>query len=229
LVPVQGSTCRGLPISGNNRPFRLFQKEDSMLKKTALIFALPVLLVCIDAVHAQQLYKFLGPKHSDEIKFSPKYKIPYNDNGFDDPLKHKWKPARDRGAPDWVLDEIKDFPGSPDAIGQWIDEAWDDAVAAFTKCGWPLADFAARVSPESLWGGVRIAPTIWYEPALDSYLAGGYYPDTRSIRVVNIYYGTTGSYRHARELLKWEMKNHFGTLAGIQSEPFSPDWPCNAR
>jgi hypothetical protein len=47
--------------------------------------------------------------------------------------------------------------------------------------------------------------------------------------VVNIYYGTTGDYRHARLLLVWEMKNHFGTLAGIQSEPFASDWPCTAR
>lgn len=200
-----------------------------MLKKAPLLFILPVLLACAETGQAQKLAKFLGPRHSDELKFSPKYGIPYWDNGFGDPLKHKWKPAMERGAPDWVLEEIKIFPGSPDAIGRWIDEAWDEAVAAFSKCGGSLADFAAGLSPTSLWGGVSIQPTIWYEPVLNSYLAGGYYPEPRAIKVVNVYYGTTGDYRHARLLLKWEMKNHFGTLAGISSEPFASDWPCHAK
>ena len=200
-----------------------------MLKKAPILLVLPVLLVCVETGSAQKPPKFLGPRYSNELKFSPKHGIPYWDNGFNDPLKRKWKVAMERGAPDWALEEIKSFPGSPDAIGEWIDDAWDDAVAAFTKCGGPLADFAARLSPTSLSGGVTIVPTIWYEAVLQSYLAGGYYPDTRSIKVVNVYYGSTGDYRHARLLLKWEMKNHFGTMAGINSEPFASDWPCRAK
>jgi hypothetical protein len=201
-----------------------------MSKRIGLpLFTMVMILVCGAKASAQSAYEFLGPKYSDEIKYSPKYKIPYRDNGFDDPLKHAWKKAAKRNAPRWVIEEIKIFPGEPDAIGEWIDEAFDEARASFTKCGGRLADFASRLSPSSLRGGVAIESTIWYEPALNSYLAGGYYPDTRSIRVVNIYYGTTGDYRHARLLLKWEMKNHFAALAGIESEPFAPDWPCSAR
>jgi len=197
-----------------------------MLKKAPFLLIIPVLLACVETASAQ---KFLGPRYSDEMKFSPKHGIPYWDGGFDDPRKHKWKVAMERGAPDWVLENIKNFPGSPDAIGQWVDDAWDEAVATFTKCGGPLADFAGRLSPLTLSGGVTIVPTIWYEPALNSYLAGGYFPANHSIRVVNVYFGTTGDYRHARELLKWEIKNHFGTMAGITSEPFASDWPCRAR
>jgi hypothetical protein len=178
---------------------------------------------------AQSYYEFLGSPHSNEVKFSPKYGIPYKDNGFDEPLKRRWKRAKKRGASGWVIDEIKLFPGSPGAIGIWIDEAFDEAVATFSKCGGRLASFASSVSPLTLSGGVNIESTIWYDSALNYYLAGGYYPDTRSIRVVNIYYGSTGDYRHARLLLRWEMKNHFAFLAGIKSEPFAPDWPCRAR
>jgi hypothetical protein len=197
-----------------------------MLKKAPFLLIIPVLLACVETASAQ---KFLGPRYSDELKFSPKHGIPYWDGGFDIPRKHKWKAAMERGAPDWVLEDIKNFPGSSDAIGQWVDDAWDEAVAGFTKCGGPLADFASRLSPMSLTGGITIVPTIWYEPVLNSYLAGVYYPANHSIKVVNIYFGTTGDYRHARQLLKWEMKNHFGTLAGINSEPFASDWPCRAR
>jgi hypothetical protein len=190
---------------------------------------LPLLLIYNVTAGAQSYYEFLGSPHSDEVKFSPKYGIPYKDNGFDEPLKRRWKRAKKRGASGWVIDEIKLFPGSPGAIGIWIDEAFDEAVATFSKCGGRLASFASSVSPLTLSGGVNIESTIWYDPALNYYLAGGYYPDTRSIRVVNIYYGSTGDYRHARLLLRWEMKNHFAFLAGIKSEPFAPDWPCRAR
>jgi hypothetical protein len=190
--------------------------------------------LCSSPAFAQNYVEFLGPKRGDEIKFSPKYGIPYWDNGFNDPsekkIKRGIKKARKRGAPAEIIDEIREFPGdAPDAIGQWIDDAFDQARSAFTKCGGPLADFAAGVSPSSLWGGVTIESTIWYEPALNAILAGGYYPDSASIRVVNIYYGTTGDYRHASLLLRWEMKNHFATLAGIKSEPYAADWPCHAR
>ncbi len=201
-----------------------------MLKKLALSLTLiSFALLTSDAASAQSFYKFLGPRRTSGLKFSPKYKIAYRDNGFDNPVKRKWKQAAKRGASDLVIEEVKIFPGSPDAIGQWIDEAYEEAVASFKKCGGQLAAFADTVTPASLTGGVTIEPTIWYEPLLKTHLAGGYYPATRSIRVVNIYYGTTGDYRHARLLLRWEMKNHFAVLAGIESEPFAANWPCNAR
>ncbi|HKP87353.1 MAG TPA: hypothetical protein VJZ26_14710 [Blastocatellia bacterium] len=200
-----------------------------MLRKAPFLLIAIMTLGSASEAGAQSLVKFLGPKQSAEIKYSPKHHIPYDDHGFSEPLKRKWKQARKRGAPGYVIDEINVFPGTPDAIGRWVDEAWDEAVASFTKCGGSHAAFASRMSPSSLKGGVSVEPTIWYEPVLKSYLAGGYYPDTRSIKVVNIYYGSTGDYRHARLLLKWEMKNHFAFLAGIQSEPYAADWPCNAK
>jgi hypothetical protein len=203
-------------------------KEEYMTRKAPFLFIAILLSSSASAIKAQNIVKFLGPKQGTEIKYSPKYNIPYNDRGYSEPAKRKWKEAAKRGAPGYVIDEIKIFPGDPDAIGQWIDEAWDEAIAAFTKCGGGLANFASKMTPSSL-KGVSIEPTIWYEPALKSYLAGGYYPDTRSIKVVNIYYGSTGDFRHARLLLKWEMKNHFAFLAGIQSEAYAPDWPCNAK
>lgn len=190
--------------------------------------ALAAVLLFHETASAQQYVEFLGGKRAGEIKYSPKYRIPYRDNGFNAPKKRKWKQAAKRKAPQWVIDEIKAFPGSPNAIGVWIDEAFDAARESFTKCGGRLADFAAEVTPASVTG-INIESTIWFEPALNKILAGGYYPDTRSIRVVNLYYGSTGQYRHARLLLIWEMKNHFAFLAGLESEPTFPAWPCGAR
>lgn len=199
------------------------------MRKAQWLLVCAVVCLLTDAASAQTPLEYLGPKHDDTVKLSPKYKIPYRDNGFADPLERKAKKAIKRGASSEVAREIRIFPGSPDAIGQWVDEAWDDAVAAFTKCGGRLADFGKSIQPASLTGGVEIASTIWYEPSLQSYLAGGYFQATRSIRVVNIYYGTTGDYRHARLLLRWEMKNHFAFLAGLKSEATTDDWPCHAQ
>jgi hypothetical protein len=194
----------------------------------AAAFAVVILFSSSTSSPAQTI-KFLGPGQQTGLKYSPKYNIPYRDNGFDSPAERRWKKARKRGASEQVIEEIKVFPGSSDAIGKWIDEGWDAARKSFEKCGGRLQDFASRLSPTTLQGGVTIESTIWYEPLLKSYLAGGYYPDTRSVRVVNIYYGSTGDYRHARLLLIWEIKNHFAALYGLQSEPVAADWPCNAR
>lgn len=199
------------------------------MKKAPLLLACAVVCFLANAASAQTPIEYLGPKYDGTVKRSPKYQIPYRDNGFSVPLNRKAKKAMRRGAAPEIVREIKLFPGSPEAIGQWVDEAWDEALAAFTTCGGPLADFARRLQPTTLAGGVEIESTIWYEPSLKSYLAGGYYPLTRSIKVVNIYYGTTGDYRHARLLLRWEMKNHFAFLAGIKSEPTTVDWPCRAQ
>jgi hypothetical protein len=199
------------------------------MKKAQLLFLCAVVCLLANAASAQNLVEFLGPKYDSTVKLSPKYRIPYRDNGFATPLERRAKKAIKRGAPPIIVEEIRLFPGSPDAIGQWVDEAWDEAVATFMKCGGALAQFAAQLSPTTLTGGIEVESTIWYEPSLQAYLSGGYYPATHSIRVVNIYYGTTGDYRHARLLLRWEMKNHFAYLAGLTSEPTTPDWPCHAQ
>lgn len=200
-----------------------------MIKRVQLLFVCAALCLAVNATSAQTPLEFLGPKYDDTVKLSPKYHIPYRDNGFADPLERRAKKARKRGAVPDIVTEFKIFPGSPEAIGQWVDEAWDEAVAVFAKCGGQRAAFARNLSPTSLTGGVEIESTIWYEPSLQSYLAGGYYTASRSIHVVNIYYGTTGDYRHARLLLRWEMKNHFAFLAGINSEATTADWPCFAK
>src|SRR6266571_3481281 len=214
---------RVLAVTGSqSEEFAVMSTQLKLSVKRSLLLTAAVLFSCAGSASAQSYFEFLGPAYSDQVKYSPKYGIPYRDQGFDQPLSRGLKKAKRRGAPEWVLEEIGIFPGSPDAIGQWIDEAFDEARASFQKCGGRLADFASSLTPASLSGGVSIEPTIWYEPALKATLAGAYYPDVRSIRVVNIYYGTSGDYRHARLLLVWEMKNHFGTLAGIQSEPLAP-------
>lgn len=200
-----------------------------MLKKISCIFLLSFVSLCAGPAQGQSYTEYLGRKRPGPTKYSPKYLIPYKDNGFSEPRRRRWKRAQKLGAPASVINEINAFPGSSDAIGRWIDEAYDEAVASFTRCGGRLAEFASRMTPGTLAGGVSIESTVWFEPALQIYVAGAYYPSTRSIRVLNLYYSTRGDYRHARNLLRWEMKNHFGALAGLRSEPYDPNWPCNAR
>ncbi|MGA9772180.1 MAG: hypothetical protein WBV94_24320 [Blastocatellia bacterium] len=205
-----------------------------MVSKRAvlLLLALP-LVFCVSAANAQADFKFLGNPVEVPDQFSPRYHIRYNSQGFDQP-KPNWKKKlsklQKKKVPDYAINEIQQFPGSPDAIGEWIDEAFEDTQKEFTECGGPLAGRASRVSTRGLY--VVIMPSAFFEPYYKVNVAGVYYPDKREIRVLNIYYTWSGEnkgwLRHARDLLKWEMGNFIGTESGVMAEPRAQGWPCNA-
>ena len=131
--------------------------------------------------------------------------------------------------PESAIAEIMAFPGSPDAIGKWIDDAFDQVLAQFTACDGSLARQANRISGSDL--KVIIMPSAFYVPVYDVLAAGAYYPTPHEIRVLNIYYTWSGDnkgwMRHARDLLV-EMGNYFAVTIGIEPEPRSTGWPCNA-
>jgi hypothetical protein len=165
-------------------------------------------------------------------KSSPKYGIRYNTQGYDQPevkWEKKMRKMTKKGVPEYAINEITRFPGGSDAIGEWIDAAFDQTLAEFTNCPM-LADRARRVSPRSLY--VTIMPSAFYEPHWGIDVAGVFYPSTKEIRVLNIYYMWSGKnrgwLRHARDLLKWEMGNFFAVELGVQPEPRGAGWPCTA-
>jgi hypothetical protein len=195
-----------------------------------LAFVMFVLLC--GSAKAQGYYEFLGSAQTVPDKFSPRFGIRYNTQGYENPdvnwKKRAAKLAR-RGVPDFAINEMINFPGSPDAIGEWIDEAFDDVQTEFLKCG-SLASRASKVSPRSLY--VVIMPSAFFEPYFKVDVAGVYYPSTHQIKVLNIYYiwsGTNAGWlRHARDLIKWEIGNFFATEVGVQPEPRPTGWPCSA-
>ena len=201
-------------------------------KRSWLLLALP-LLFCVSSVRAQGYYEFLGEPRAVPDSYSPKYHIRYNTQGYDDPQLNwnkRWKKLQKKGVPDDAITEMMNFPGSSDAIGQWVDEAFEYARDQFSQCGGAMADRAKRVKPNGL--SVLVMPSAFYEPYYKIDVAGVYYPSNRQIRVLNIYYTWSGAnagwLRHARDLLKWEMGNFFGTEMKVQPEPRAAGWPCNA-
>ena len=120
------------------------------------------------------------------------------------------------------------FPGGPDVIGEWIDQAYDEVQTQFMKCS-SLAGRASSVSPYSLY--VMIMPSAFFEPYDKIDVAGVYYPSTHEIKVLKIYYIWSGSnagwLRHARDLIKWELGNFFATELRVQAEPRPDGWPCS--
>jgi hypothetical protein len=182
---------------------------------------------------AQGTHQFLGPPREVPDRFTPKHGIRYNTQGYDDP-QAKWKKKvrawKDNAIPQPIIDQMLAFPGSPDAIAQWIDDAFDHTLAKFTACGGALADKANQVSPGEL--SVTIMPSAFIEPFYKILVAGAYYPGPKEIKVLNIYYiwegPNTGWLRHAKDLLSWEMENYFAVVCLIQPEPRTPAWPCDA-
>jgi hypothetical protein len=203
-----------------------------MIRRSVFILAFVSLMLLGGSVKAQGYYEFLGAPRSTPDKFSPRYGIRYNTQGYEQPdvnwNKRAAKLAR-KGVPEYAIDEMMLFPGGSDAIGVWIDEAFADVQTQFLKCG-SLASRAGGVSPGLLY--VVIMPSAFFEPYYKVDVAGVYYPSTHQIKVLNVYYiwsGTnTGWLRHARDLIKWEIGNFFATEVRVQPEPRPDGWPCNA-
>ena len=203
-----------------------------MIRRSVFILACVSLMLLGGSVKAQGYYEFLGSPRSTPDKFSPRYGIRYNTQGYEEPdvnwNKRAAKLAR-KGVPDYAINEMMLFPGGPDQIGVWIDEAFADVQTQFSKCG-SLAGRAGRVSPGLL--NVVIMPSAFFEPYYKVDVAGVYYPSTHQINVLNIYYiwsgPNAGWLRHARDLIKWEIGNFFATEVGVQPEPRAAGWPCTA-
>lgn len=198
-----------------------------------VFLTLASLLVCVSTAEAQGTHQFLGPPREAPDQFTPKYGIRYNTQGYDEP-QAKWKKKirswRENEVPESVIEDILAFPGSPDAIGRWIDDAFDQTLAQFTACEGALAERARQVSATDV--SVIIMPSAFFEPFYNVLVAGAYYPTPKQIKVLNIYYMWEGEnkgwLRHARDLLIYEMQNYFGVECGIQPEPRTSAWPCDA-
>ena len=203
-----------------------------MPKRFALL-ALASLLLCVSTAEAQGTHQFLGPPRQVPDQFTAKHGIRYNTQGYDEP-QAKWKKKvrawRENDVPDSIIENILAFPGSPDAISRWIDDAFDQTLAQFTACGGKLANRARQVSATDV--SVLIMPSAFFEPYYKVLVAGAYYPTPKQIKVLNIYYTWEGAnkgwLRHARDLLGYEMANYFAVACGIQAEPRSAAWPCDA-
>ena len=192
-----------------------------------------LILLLAGAANAQGTHEFLGSAREVPDRFTEKYGIRYNTQGFDEPevnWNKKLRKWEKKSVPESAIAEIMAFPGSPDAIGKWIDDAFDQVLAHFTECDGSLAKRASRISGSDL--KVIIMPSAFYVPIYDVLAAGAYYPTPHQIRVLNIYYTWSGEnkgwMRHARDLLVYEMGNYFAVTIGIEPEPRSTGWPCNA-
>jgi hypothetical protein len=196
------------------------------------VLAFVSLMLLSGSAEAQGYFQFLGSPRTVPDTFSPRFGIRYNTQGYDDPglnwKKRAAKLAR-KGVPEFAISEMREFPGGPDAIGDWIDNAFAEVQTQFLKCG-SLSIRAGRVSPRPLY--VTIMPSAFFEPYYKVDVAGAYYPSTRHIKVLNIYYiwsgPNAGWLRHARDLIKWEIGNYFATEVGVRPEPRPEGWPCNA-
>lgn len=203
-----------------------------MIRRSVVLLASMAIFLLAGNARAQGYFEFLGSPRAVPDKFSPQYGIRYNTQGYDEPdanWSRKLHKMAKKNVPESAVEEILNFPGGPDSIGEWIDQAYDDVRKDFTKCA-SLASRASRVSPRSLY--ITIMPSAFLEPYYKVDVAGVYYPSTHQIKVLNIYYIWSGPnigwLRHARDLIKWEMGNFFATEVGVQPEPRPAGWPCNA-
>lgn len=179
-------------------------------------------------------FPYLGKGIAVPDRRTPRFKICFNTQGFDLPInwtKREKKLLR-KGVDPAVIERLKSWDGS--LIADWIDQAWEKNLDLFTACRGKLGD-RARALPSSSIRRVTIMPSVF--PAANSssgYAAGACYPDSREMKVVNIYPQRDGWLRQAKDLLIWEIGNFFSLECGIRPEdPNGPGgrpagWPCRA-
>jgi hypothetical protein len=203
----------------------------SIIKHRMMLLGLAAVpFLMISQARAQGYYEFLGEARQVPDQQSKTYGITYNTQGFDKPTVHNTAKMTKKGAPSYDVQAVQEFPGAPDAFSQWVDGAFEQTREEFIDCGGSLSVAATSVSPK----GVRIVieSSGFFVPQLGYPVASVYYPATHEIHSLNIYYTWTGAnvgwLRNAKDLLKWEMENYFATEIGIQAEPRTPKWPCDA-
>ncbi|HEY6332314.1 MAG TPA: hypothetical protein VI756_23520 [Blastocatellia bacterium] len=201
------------------------------LTKRAALLAFPLIgFFFISNAQAQGYYRFLGNPRTVPNQTSERNGIVFNTQGFDNPTVHETAKMIKKGASGADVDTVENFPGSSNAFSEWVDDAFDQTRASFEACGGSLASLGSKVSPKAIT--VTIEPSGFYVPELGYAVAGAYFPSTHEIHVLNIYYTWSGAnngwLRQASDLLVWEMGNYFATETGIQAEPRTPHWPCDA-
>jgi len=204
-----------------------------VIKRITVLFAGLLMFGFVQTTAAQGTHEFLGSPRAVPDQFTPKHGIRYNTQGYDAPevnWNKKFKKWANKDIPQSAIDEIMAFPGSPDAIGQWIDDAFDKTAALFSGCDEQMTKRVQKISGSELY--ITIMPSAFFIPAYDVLAAGAYYPGSHEIKVLNIYYTWSGEnkgwMRHARDLLLYEMGNYFAMTLGLQPEPRTEGWPCNA-
>lgn len=180
-------------------------------------------------------FNYLGEGSIVPDQRTPVYQIVYNDGGFSEPInwnKRVKKLAIKGVAPSVILKLHEAWGDEPAPIGEWIDKAWEETRNLFTACPGSVRDKAEKVQPSRL-SRVVIMPSVFPVPnSTSGFTAGAFYPDSRIIKVVNIYPQSDGWIRHAKDLLTWECGNFFSLECGIKPEdPNGPagrpvSWPC---
>jgi hypothetical protein len=201
-----------------------------ILKQRMLFLALFIPFLMISQARAQGYYQFLGNARQVPDEKSTTYGITYNTQGFDSPEVHNTTKMVKKGAPSYDVEAVQNFPGATNAFSQWIDDGFEQTRQEFVDCGGSLSVKGSNVSPKGV--SITIEPTGFFVPELGYPVASVYYPATHQIRALNIYYTWSGAnrgwLRNSKDLLKWELENYFATEAGIQPEPRTPKWPCDA-
>ena len=87
-----------------------------MARRSVFILAFVSIVLFCGSARAQGYYEFLGSARAVPDKFSPRFGIRYNTQGFDEPaLNWKKRAAKlaKKGVPESAISEMMLFPGGP--------------------------------------------------------------------------------------------------------------------
>lgn len=203
--------------------------------------------------YSRYLTKLLGDGHGTALRYSPKYRFRYYDNGFSpqtsqaiEEMRSKLlaskAAARSRGVPEATINEFEAYTlnvaGNPNGLGNQIDEAYEEVQRKWFTCGGQFERVAKSVNVARMTVTVQPAPF---------YICGTNAGCTWAAAMQN---GTNPAQVHAsivyiggwdsqptkswlisfKNLVRWEFGNWLGRLAGHRprsvAEEYGDKPPC---
>lgn len=192
---------------------------------TLIVF---ILSLCAQAQSPSQTINWkplLQEAYPQGIRYTPRYSIAYESNGFDSKkrkiINKKTPRYFDKMNAAHLVEPFQIFAialtENSDNLPQWIDEAWDDVKQKWLACGGVFAQAANNFNPSRLLVVIEAQP-FWVE-AHKLYANGMVELDGRTIRAVNIATSRlhtdpqNASLVFLPDLLRWEIGNSLQLFA----------------
>jgi hypothetical protein len=192
----------------------------------------------------------LGPAAQNAVRYSPKYGIPYQDNGFNpadsNPTLRDSRLAtmassiayfRNLGIPESVIADFKQYATDlltvPNQIGMEIDTAYETIYQRWNVCGGKYASTINSFNRTALF--ITVQPSIWYQcgtTAGCNYIGGLEVGNKlyTTIVYVSVSYPSSSRVTKFRDIVRWEMGNAVATYSGHRPKTVSQEMgdksPC---
>ncbi len=183
--------------------------------------------------------KLLGEAIGNSTRYSPKWRIPYNDNKFNTPndptlrqsrlstVIYASKFAYDKKVPVGVIESFQGFANrmilGTEQPGKWIDDAFDEVRNKWAACGGKYLNVANGLAASSIFATVQPSYWLYSGSNYSGYIAGQANWPSRHVlgnvvginNLMSVNPAASTGIQNFQRLMAWEIGNIFGLYSGF--------------